>query len=49
MASEKILIIDDELHIVELIKFNLEMNGYKVFYALNGNDGIELATEKNQI
>jgi len=46
MASEKILIIDDELHIVELIKYNLEMNGYKVYYALNGNDGINIAYEK---
>ncbi|CDF57846.1 winged helix-turn-helix domain-containing protein [Thermobrachium celere] len=46
MASEKILIIDDELHIVELIKYNLEMNGYKVYYALNGTDGINLAYEK---
>ncbi|MCX7694338.1 MAG: response regulator transcription factor [Caloramator sp.] len=46
MASEKILIIDDELHIVELIKYNLEMNGYKVYYALNGTEGINIAYEK---
>ncbi|MCX7950802.1 MAG: response regulator transcription factor [Clostridiales bacterium] len=46
MASEKILIIDDELHIVELLKYNLEMNGYKVYYALNGNEGINIAYEK---
>lgn len=46
MASEKILIIDDELHIVELIKYNLEMNGYKVYYALNGNEGMNIAYEK---
>lgn len=46
MASEKILIIDDELHIVELIKYNLEKNGYKVYYALNGNEGINIAYEK---
>ncbi|MBZ4663835.1 MAG: response regulator transcription factor [Caloramator sp.] len=46
MASEKILIIDDELHIVELIKYNLEMNGYNVYYALNGTEGINIAYEK---
>ena len=26
----KILIIDDEIHIVELIRFNLETSGYEV-------------------
>ena len=26
--EEKILVIDDEMHIVELLKFNLEVNGY---------------------
>lgn len=38
MAKEKILIVDDEEHIVELIKFNLLNAGYDVFTA---NDGIE--------
>ena len=35
----KILIIDDEIHIVELLKFNLENNGYKVDYSYDGFDG----------
>lgn len=38
MAKEKILIVDDEEHIVELIRFNLLNAGYEVFTA---NDGIE--------
>ena len=38
MAKEKILIVDDEEHIVELIKFNLINRGYDV---LTANDGIE--------
>lgn len=38
MAKEKILIVDDEEHIVELIRFNLLNSGYDVFTA---NDGIE--------
>ncbi|TDT61845.1 response regulator transcription factor [Fonticella tunisiensis] len=46
MAGEKILIIDDEFHIVELLKYNLESNGYKVFYALSGKEGLEMALEK---
>ena len=35
----KILIIDDEIHIVELIKFNLETSGYDVDFAYDGLDG----------
>ncbi len=37
-----ILIIEDEEHIVELIKFNLENNGYKVSFALDGQKGLEM-------
>ena len=36
---KKILIIADEIHIVELLKFNLENNGYKVDYSYDGFDG----------
>lgn len=42
MADEKILIVDDEEHIVELIKFNLENAGYKVLIAYNGIDAIKI-------
>ncbi len=41
MSQPHILIIEDEEHIVELIKFNLESNGYKVSYAFNGRDGLK--------
>lgn len=47
MAGEKILIIDDELHIVELLRYNLEANGYKVIFSLNGREGLMIAYEKN--
>ena len=46
MANEKVLIVDDELHIVELLKYNLETNGYKVIYALNGKDGLSMVFDK---
>ncbi|MBU3091950.1 response regulator transcription factor [Clostridium sp. CM028] len=46
MAEEKILVVDDEEHIQELIKFNLEKNGYKVMCANNGIDAIKLAKEQ---
>lgn len=43
MAEEKILVVDDEENIMELIKFNLETNGYKVITADNGVDAVRLA------
>jgi two-component system alkaline phosphatase synthesis response regulator PhoP len=46
MAEEKILVVDDEEHIQELIRFNLEKNGYKVICADNGIDAIKLAKEQ---
>lgn len=45
MAGEKILIVDDELHIVELLKYNLEANGYKVDSSLNGREGLNKSTQ----
>lgn len=46
MAHEKILIIEDEKDILELIAFNLECSGYTVFKASNGEDGIPLAEKE---
>lgn len=43
MAEEKILIVDDEEHIRELIKFNLDNNGYKTICADNGLDALKMA------
>ncbi|MBV1820017.1 response regulator transcription factor [Bacteroidales bacterium MSK.15.36] len=43
----KVLIIDDEEYIVELIKFNLERNGYEVIYGYDGREAIKLAEEEN--
>ncbi|AND85117.1 response regulator [Clostridium tyrobutyricum] len=40
MSQDKILIVDDEEHICELIKFNLENNGYKTIISHNGVDAI---------
>ena len=46
MAEEKILIVDDEEHIQELLKFNLENNGYRVLCADNGIDALKVAREE---
>lgn len=47
MAREKILIIEDEQNIVELVKYNLEREGYCVLSATRGNAGLEKARREN--
>lgn len=42
MIQEKILIVDDEEHIQELIKYNLQNSGYKVICASNGIEALSL-------
>ena len=39
----RILIIDDEDDILEFVKYNLERDGYEVFTACNGAEGLEKA------
>ena len=41
-----VLIIDDEVEIVELMEIYLVNEGYKVFKAYNGNDGINIVNEE---
>lgn len=45
MAQKKILLIDDEQDILEILSYNLEKEGYLVYTADNGNEGIKKATE----
>lgn len=39
----KVLVVDDEEAILELLKYNLEKQGYEVKTALNGTKGVEIA------
>lgn len=41
MVPVNILVVDDEVHIVELIQFNLEINGYNVITAYDGIDALD--------
>lgn len=41
--KQKILIVDDEPDIVELIEYNLKKEGYQVYTASNGYEGIQVA------
>lgn len=42
-ANQKILVVDDERDIVDLISFNLTKEGYQVFQAYNGKEAIQIA------
>ena len=45
MNQKKILLIDDEQDILEILSYNLEKAGYDVYTAQNGNEGIGKAKE----
>ena len=45
MANKKILIVDDEVMLVELLKIRLEDNGYDVTSANDGFEGLSKAIE----
>lgn len=46
-AKQKILVVDDERDIVDLISYNLTKEGYQVYQAHNGREGIEVAKKVN--
>ncbi|WP_194190264.1 response regulator transcription factor [Clostridium chrysemydis] len=46
MSKDRILIVDDEENILELLRFNLENSGYDVIGASNGIDALKLVKEK---
>lgn len=45
MKGKKILLIDDEPDILEIISYNLQQDGYEVFTASDGSEGIQKAVE----
>jgi two-component system alkaline phosphatase synthesis response regulator PhoP len=45
VRNEKILVVDDEEDILEVLKYNLEKEGYRVKTAGDGNAGIKIAEE----
>lgn len=46
MTKELITVIDDEEHILELLKYNLEKEGYRVITCETGEKGLELIEEE---
>jgi len=45
MTKQKILLVDDEQDILDLIGFNLEREGFEVHIANNGRRGVEVARQ----
>lgn len=45
MTKESILIVDDEEDILELVKYNLEREGYITFCAPTGEDALKMAND----
>src|SRR5699024_6252797 len=45
--SMKNLIVEDEKPIADILKFNLEKEGYQVLVVHDGNDAIDIAEEEN--
>ncbi|AIS53519.1 transcriptional regulatory protein WalR [Thermoanaerobacter kivui] len=45
--SYRILIVDDEKPIVEIIKYNLEKEGYITYEAYDGEEALKIAKEQN--
>lgn len=46
MPDKKILIVDDEEDILDLLEYNLEQEGYQVLKALDGEKAIDLAVRE---
>jgi two-component system, OmpR family, alkaline phosphatase synthesis response regulator PhoP len=50
MANKKVLVVDDEIHIVHVVAIKLRNNGYEVISAENGAQALQLVqSEKPDI
>ncbi|MBR5161327.1 MAG: response regulator [Thermoguttaceae bacterium] len=47
LNNKTILIVDDDPEIIESVKIALQSEGYTVFYARDGNQGLALAEREN--
>jgi len=46
MSKGRVLIVEDNMDTYELVRFILEKNGYEVFLAVNGRDGVNAANKQ---
>ncbi len=47
MNPKKILVVDDEVDLVETVRFPLEMEGYHVLVSYNGEDALNQARKES--
>jgi two-component system alkaline phosphatase synthesis response regulator PhoP len=47
MPGKKVLVVDDDVKTVELVKLYLNRDGYRVLTAYNGNDALQMARENH--
>ena len=47
MKPKKILVVDDEVDLVETVRFPLEMEGFDVLVSYNGEDALNQARKEN--
>ena len=48
MANEKILVVDDDANICELLRLYLTKEGYQVTVANDGEEGLESSTPSSR-
>jgi two-component system alkaline phosphatase synthesis response regulator PhoP len=46
MKTKKILLVDDEVDLVETVRFPLEMEGYQILVSHNGEDALNQARKE---
>jgi DNA-binding response OmpR family regulator len=46
MHAQSILVVDDDSDIIELIRYNLEKEGYRTFFAYDGNDALGILNDE---
>ena len=49
MAKERVLVVDDEEDILELLRFNLTREGYRVISTTSGEDAQEAMNEIEEL
>ena len=47
MAEKRILVVDDEAQLVEMVVMRLEASGYEVITAHDGQEGLDKARQEN--
>jgi DNA-binding response OmpR family regulator len=47
MSGKQVLVVDDDVKTVELVKLYLNRDGYRVLTAFNGNDALQMARESH--